>query len=215
MNSTFRRYNRPETGYIIIPEVIEMDQYITGAVIKELRKKNNMTQQELAEILNVSDKSISKWETGRGYPDITLLEPIAGAFKISVTELLSGNAVTNLNISANMIRSRFYVCPICGNVIHSMGEAVISCHGIRLLPEEAEEAEDSITVERVEDDYYITIDHEMTKSDYISFIAAVSYDLAEMRKLYPEGPSEARFKISGQKRVYFYSNREGLFYRNI
>ena len=109
-----------------------MDQYITGAVIKDLRKKNNMTQQKLAEVLNVSDKSISKWETGRGYPDITLLEPLAGAFKVSVTELLSGNAVTNMNISANMLRSKFYVCPICGNVIHSMGEAVISCHGIQL-----------------------------------------------------------------------------------
>ena len=192
-----------------------MDQYITGAVIKDLRKKNNMTQQKLAEVLNVSDKSISKWETGRGYPDITLLEPLAGAFKVSVTELLSGNAVTNMNISANMLRSKFYVCPICGNVIHSMGEAVISCHGIQLLPEEAEEAGDSISVERVEDDHYITVDHPMTKSDYISFIAVVSYDSVEIKKLYPEGPAEARFKITGQKKVYFYSNRDGLFYRNI
>ena len=192
-----------------------MDQYITGAVIKDLRKKNNMTQQELAEVLNVSDKSISKWETGRGYPDITLLEPLAGAFKVSVTELLSGNAVTNMNISANMLRSKFYVCPICGNVIHSMGEAVISCHGIQLLPEEAEEAGDSISVERVEDDHYITVDHPMTKSDYISFIAVVSYDSVEIKKLYPEGPAEARFMITRQKKVYFYSNRDGLFYRNI
>ena len=192
-----------------------MDQYITGAVIKDLRKKNNMTQQKLAEVLNVSDKSISKWETGRGYPDITLLEPLAGAFKVSVTELLSGNTVTNMNISANMLRSKFYVCPICGNVIHSMGEAVISCHGIQLLPEEAEEAGDSISVERVEDDHYITVDHPMTKSDYISFIAVVSYDSVEIKKLYPEGPAEARFMITRQKKVYFYSNRDGLFYRNI
>ena len=68
-----------------------MNQYVTGAVIRELREKNRMTQLQLAEKLGVSDKSVSKWETGKGYPDITLLEPIAEAFRVSVTELISGN----------------------------------------------------------------------------------------------------------------------------
>lgn len=63
-----------------------MNQYVTGAIIKELREKNQLTQNELAEKLNVSDKTISKWETAKGYPDISLLEPIAEVFKISVTE---------------------------------------------------------------------------------------------------------------------------------
>ena len=98
-----------------------MNQYVTGAVIKELREKNRMTQLQLAEKLGVSDKSVSKWETSRGLPDITLLEPIAEAFSISVTELISGNTIHNANISANMLRSKFYVCPVCGNVIYSMG----------------------------------------------------------------------------------------------
>ncbi|MGN1183897.1 MAG: helix-turn-helix domain-containing protein [Oliverpabstia sp.] len=109
-----------------------MNQYVTGAVIKELREKNHLTQAELADLLNVSDKTISKWETAKGYPDITLLEPIANVFRISVAELISGNTVNNVNVSANMMRSHFYVCPVCGNIIHSMGEAVISCHGITL-----------------------------------------------------------------------------------
>ena len=115
-----------------------MNQYVTGAVIKELREKNRMTQFQLAEKLGVSDKSVSKWETAKGFPDITLLEPIARVFRISVTELISGNTIQNANVSANMLRSKFYVCPVCGNVIQSTGEAVIHCHGIQLTPLEAE-----------------------------------------------------------------------------
>ena len=151
-----------------------MNQYVTGAVIKELREKNKMTQLQLAEKLRVSDKAISRWETGKGYPDITLLESIADAFSISVTELISGNTVYNANVSANMLRSKFYICPVCGNVIHSMGEAVIHCHGILLTPAEAEETNEDhmISIERVEDEYYVRIKHEMTKKHYISFIAA-------------------------------------------
>ena len=90
-----------------------MNQYVTGAVIKTLREKYQFTQAELAEKLNVSDKTVSKWETAKGYPDITLLEPIANVFGISITELISGNAVSNGNISANMLCSKFYVCPYC------------------------------------------------------------------------------------------------------
>ena len=102
-----------------------MNQYITAAVIKELREKHQMTQLQLAQRLGVSDKAISKWETGKGYPDIILLEPTAEAFQISIAELLSGNTVYNTNVSSNMLRSKFYVCPICGNVIHGMGETVM------------------------------------------------------------------------------------------
>lgn len=190
-----------------------MNQYVTGAVIRELREKNKMTQLQFAEMLGVSDKTVSKWETGKGYPDITLLEPIAEAFRISVTELISGNTIHNENVSANMMRSKFYVCPICGNVIHSMGESVINCHGIQLSPLEAEESDEQhmIFIERVEDEYYVRIDHSMTKEHYISFIAAASSDTIQMVKLYPEGNAEARFKIRGVRRIFFYCNRDGLF----
>lgn len=193
-----------------------MNQYVTGAVIKELREKNHLTQAELADKLNVSDKTVSKWETAKGYPDISLLEPIAKVFGVSVKELISGNAVSNVNISANMMRSKFYICPVCGNVIHSMGEAVINCHGVLLTPAEAEENNENhkIFIERVEDEYYVRIEHDMTKNHYISFIAAISPDRIQMIKLYPEGNAEARFKISGVQRIYFYCNRDGLFYIN-
>lgn len=190
-----------------------MNQYVTGAVIRELREKSRMTQARLAEKLGVSDKTVSKWETAKGYPDITLLEPIAEAFRISVTELISGNTVFNSNVSANMLRSRFYVCPVCGNAIHSMGEAAIHCHGILLTPLEAEPADERhrLFIERVEDEYYVRIDHSMTKDHYISFAAAASSDEMQMVKLYPEGNAEARFKIRGVRRIFYYCNRDGLF----
>ena len=190
-----------------------MNQYVTGTVIRELREKSRMTQARLAEKLGVSDKTVSKWETAKGYPDITLLEPIAEAFRISVTELISGNTVYNSNVSANMLRSRFYVCPVCGNAIHSMGEAAIHCHGILLTPLEAEPADERhrLFIERVEDEYYVRIDHSMTKDHYISFAAAASSDEMQMVKLYPEGNAEARFKIRGVRRIFYYCNRDGLF----
>ena len=190
-----------------------MNQYITGSMIKKLREKNHLTQAELADKLNVSDKAISKWETGKGYPDITLLQPLADVMGVSVAELLSGNTVNNMNISANMMRSKFYVCPVCGNIIHSMGEAVISCHGVNLIPIDAETSDESheINVEIIEDEYYVTIDHDMTKKHYISFIAAVSSDTIQLVKLYPEGPAATRFRIRGVREIYYYCNRDGLY----
>lgn len=190
-----------------------MNQYVTGAVIKSLREKNKLTQLQLAEKLGVTDKTVSKWETAKGYPDITLLESIADAFSISVSELLSGEPIINTNVSANMLRSKFYVCPVCGNSIHSMGESMITCHGITLLPLEAEETDENhmIFIEKVENEYYVRIDHEMTKSHFISFVAAVSSNGIQMTKLYPEGGAEARFTIRGVKRIYFYCKRDGLF----
>ena len=193
-----------------------MNQYITGAVIKNLREKYRLTQAELANKLKVSDKTVSKWETGRGYPDISLLEPIANVFEISIAELISGNAINNVNVSANMLRSVFYICPVCGNTVHTMGEAVIHCHGILLTPCRAEESDEhhKIFIEKAEDDYYIRIEHDMTKKHYISFIAALSSDRIQMVKLYPEGNAETRFPVRGVKKILFYCNRDGLFFIN-
>lgn len=190
-----------------------MNQYVTGAVIKRLREEKNMTHLQLAERLSVSAKTVSKWETAKGYPDITLLESIANALSVSISELLSGNTMTNSNVSANMLRSHFYVCPVCGNIIHSMGETVIQCHGLQLQPEEAEETDENhkIFTEQVEDEYYVQVEHDMSKQHYISFIAAVSVDKMQMVKLYPQGNAEARFKMNGVKKIYFYCNRSGLF----
>ena len=101
---------------------------------------------ELAEKLAVSAKAISKWETGRGLPDISLLEPLAAALGVSVLELMQGEAVVNRNRSANLLRSKLYVCPLCGNVLHATGQAVVSCCGITLPPLNISEADDADAV---------------------------------------------------------------------
>jgi len=190
-----------------------MNQYVTGAIIKKLREEKKITQHELADALNVSDKAVSKWETGRGYPDITLIEPLARALGISVIELLSGDNIINSNRSFNMLKVKFYVCPICGNIITATGESVISCCGIMLPYLEAMEPDDihTLAIEKVEDEYYVALDHEMTKNHYISFIAAISDNGIEVIKLYPQGNAEARFKRQRTRFFYYYCNRHGLF----
>ena len=190
-----------------------MNQYVTGSVIKRLREKLKLTQSQLADFLGVSDRTVSKWETGRGFPDVSFLEPLAKALDISVIELLSGNDIRNKNRSSNLSKGLFYVCPVCGNVIRATGEAVISCHGITLPPVEAEEADDehAIKIELAEDEYYVTINHPMEKDHYISFLAAVSGQKVHFVKLYPEWNAEARFKRDGVSVLYAYCNKHGLF----
>ena len=190
-----------------------MDRYVTGDVIRALREKKGLTQEELAQRIFVSGKAVSKWETGKGYPDVSLLEPLAAALGISVIELLSGQHVRNRNRAANMARGKWYVCPVCGNVLWAAGEAVVSCCGITLPPLEPEagDEEHGIEVRRVEDEYLVTVDHPMTKGHYVSFLAAVSDGSVQLAKLYPEGPAQARFRIDGVRRVYACCNRHGLF----
>ena len=190
-----------------------MNRYVTGPMIRRLREAGGLTQLQLAELLHVSDKAVSRWETGRGYPDITLIEPLSAALGVSVMELLAGEDVVNTNKAFNMLRLKLYVCPICGNVIQSTGEAVVSCCGITLPVLEAETADDThpCAVERVEDEYCVSVSHDMSRTHHISFMAAVQDDGFELRKLYPEGPTEARFRISRTKRLFFYCNRHGLF----
>lgn len=190
-----------------------MDKYITGAVIRRLRESRKMTQEQLAEKIYVSGKAVSKWETGQGFPDVSLLEPLAAALGISVLELLSGEDIRNRNRSSDMRRGKFYVCPVCGNVIHAVGEALVSCCGITLPPLEPEEPDPDheLRVEIVEDEYYVSLAHPMRRDHYISFLAAVSDQGIRLVKLYPEGEAAARFKIDRVVRFYAYCNRHGLF----
>ena len=194
-----------------------MDTYITGLTIKNLREKRGFTQAELADKLGVTDKAISKWETAKGLPDITLIEPLAKALSVSVMELMTGNAVVNKNISSNILRSKFYVCPLCGNIIRTTGNAVISCCGITLPPLEAEDADDghSITIETVEDEKFITVNHDMTKEHFISFVAYLTLDRVQFVKFYPEGNAETRLNFRGSGYLYIYCNKHGLMKKKI
>ena len=194
-----------------------MDAYITGTTIKSLREKKEITQAQLADILGVSSKAVSKWETGKGFPDITLIESLAKALSVSVMELISGNAVRNQNVSANILRSKFYVCPLCGNTIRTMGDAVISCCGIILPSLEAEEIDEEhqISIEKAEDEQFISINHDMTKKHYISFVCYVTSDRVQFVKFYPEGNAETRLNFRGSGYLYMYCNKHGLMKQKI
>ena len=194
-----------------------MNTYVTGTTIRNLREDRRMTQAELAEKLGVSSKTVSKWETAKGLPDITLLKPLAQALGISVIELMNGEHITNRNVSGNLRRCKFYVCPICGNIIHSTGSAVVSCCGVTLPPLEAEEADEAhaLTIENVEDEHYLTVAHPMTKDHFISFAAFVTCDRVQLVKFYPEGNAQTRMQLRGRGYLYWYCNRHGLFRRKI
>lgn len=194
-----------------------MDTYITGATIKRLREEKDLTQTQLAQQVGVSDKAVSKWETAKGLPDISLIEPLAKALGVSVLELMSGDTVINKNTSSNILRSKFYVCPLCGNILRATGDALISCCGITLPSLEAEEIDEDhdITIEKVEDEHFLTVRHEMTKTHFISFLAYLTSDRVQFVKLYPESDAQTRFQLWGKGYLYLYCNKHGLMKKKI
>ena len=194
-----------------------MDTYITGTAIKHLRETKGLTQADLAAQLGVTSKAISKWETAKGFPDITLIEPISKALNVSVMELMSGDKITNQNVASNLLRSKFYVCPICGNVMHATGNTLISCCGITLPPLEAETPDEdhTMTIEPMENEHFISVQHPMTKDHFISFIAFVTLDRIQFVKLYPEGNAETRLQLRGHGDLYIYCNKHGLIRRRV
>lgn len=189
-----------------------MDNYITGTVIRQLRERRGLTQSDLAESIGVTPKTVSKWETARGFPDISLIEPLAQALGVSIIELMTGDQIRNSNVSSNLLRSRFYVCPVCGNVIHTTGDTLVCCCGITLPPLEAEEPDEDhqLEITNVEDEQFITVKHPMTKAHYLSFFAYVTTDSIQLVKLYPESNPETRFRLRGRGVLYLYCNRHGL-----
>ena len=190
-----------------------MNTYVTGSTIRQLREERRMTQAELAETIGVSSKTVSKWETAKGLPDISLLQPLAQTLGISVIELMNGEQITNQNRAANLLRGKFYVCPLCGNVIHATGSAVVSCCGITLPPLEAEDADGDhgISIEPVEDEHFVTVRHPMTKGHFISFLAFITCDRIQLVKLYPESEAQTRLHLQGKGYLYWDCNRHGLF----
>lgn len=187
--------------------------YVTGKLIKELRERKNLTQKNLADIMQISDKTISKWETDRGLPDIGLIETLARSLDVSVAELLTGEYAVNSNRSSNMSKTKFYVCPVCGNVIQSTGEGTYTCCGIVLPLLQVEDFDErhEIKIDTMDNEFYVYMDHPMTKEHYISFLAYVTSDRMQFVKLYPEQGVDCRFTRRGHGFIYAYCNQHGLF----
>ena len=187
-----------------------------GSLIFQLRKEKNLTQKQLGEKLELSDKTISKWERGLGCPDISLLRHISKIFNVNIEKILLGDLQENDINGGNMKRIKFYVCPNCGNVINSTGDGDFSCCGRKLeaLVPKVMNENHSINIEEVENDYYVEINHEMTKDHFISFVAYVTYDRVLLIKLYPEQSPTVRFpRLCGKferGKFYMYCNQHGL-----
>lgn len=189
-----------------------MDCRKVGSLILNLRKEKEMTQRELADAMNISDRTISKWERGIGCPDISLLPDLSDILGVNIEKILMGDLSPNDADGGNMKRVKFYVCPTCGNALSATSEAEISCCGRKLNPLAAQQENEShqITVSEVEDDLYITLQHEMTKAHSISFVAYVLSDRVLFIKLYPEQMAEVRFPKMYGGDIFFHCNQHGL-----
>lgn len=194
-------------------EVTIMDCRKVGKLILNLRKEKGMTQKELADVMNISDRTISKWERGIGCPDVSLLHELSNILCVNIEKILSGDLEPNNADGGNMKRIKFYVCSTCGNILYCTGNSEISCCGRKLSPLiiQSEQSPHEISVNVVEDDYYLTIQHEMTKQHYISFVAYVASDRVLFIKLYPEQNAEVRFHKMHGGEIYFYCSNHGLF----
>ncbi len=193
-------------------EVKFMDCSRIGKLILKLRKEKGMTQMQLADVMNISDKTISKWERGFGCPDISLLGKLGEILDVNIEELLKGDLKDNID-TGNIKKINFYVCPNCNNTIISTTKLALSCCGRKLVPAVARttDSQHKLQIEEIEDDYYATFSHEMNKDHYISFVAYVTYDRVLLIKLYPQQGAQVRLPKMYDGKFYFYCSRHGLW----
>ncbi|WP_352427781.1 helix-turn-helix domain-containing protein, partial [Enterocloster asparagiformis] len=179
------------------------------------RKDQGLTQRQLAAAMNISEQAVSKWERGLGFPDVSLLPELSEVLGVSPETVLSGEMDANDLVGGNMKKLKFYVCPTCGNLITATVEAAVSCCGKKLRPMELQKAgaEEKLKVELIEQDYFITTDHEMTKDHYITFVALLTGDSLMLRKLYPEWNLQTRIPRFGHGMLVWNCSRHGLFWQ--
>jgi len=190
-----------------------MDLSKTGSLISGLRHEKGFTQREIAQRLGICSKTVSKWETGRGFPDVSLIPEISKIFQVDISKLIEGEMPERKPEVGNVKKTKFYVCEKCGNIMTSTGEAEIICCGRKISPLNSKEVDElhELNVQKTEGDYYITFNHAMTKEHYVSFVSYVRFDRVLTVKLYPEQGGEVRIpQIHGGK-LYYYCNLHGLF----
>ena len=191
-----------------------MDEEKTGLIIKQLRKEKGMTQLQLADRLMVSDKAVSKWERGLGCPDVSLLNELSAILGVELEGLLSGEMSRRKAVAGNMKKIMFYACPCCGNILTAEGEAAIYCCGKKLAPLEGVRDKGQLTMECMENDWFISGDHPVEKDHYIAFVGILTGDAIIMKRLYPEWDIQARLPWAAHGRLIWYCVKHGLFYRD-
>ncbi len=190
-----------------------MDLIKNGRLLCDLRKAKGMTQKQVAEKVGVLPKTVSKWETGHGFPDVSMLSELAEVLGVSEKILLSGKLVQNKAESGNMKKTKFYVCPCCGGFVQGTGAYQVVCCGKPIKPLSAKTVDEEhlVNISDIEDDFYIEFDHEMTKEHFLSFVAYVGIDRVLTARLYPEQEATVRFPRMFGGKLYFYCNRHGLY----
>ena len=188
-----------------------MDQVKTGGLIRALRTQKGLTQKALAEAIGVGDKAVSKWERGLGCPDVSLLPEISRVLGVGLETLLSGSLDANDQERGNMKKLNFYVCPDCGNLITAATEVGVSCCGRTLLPLEPQKSEEPLSVEKIDDSWFVSSSHPMTKDHYVSFVALLTGDTLFLRRLYPEWDLQTRIPAFGHGILLWYCTQHGLF----
>lgn len=154
---------------------------------------------------------------GTGLPDTGILDSIANALSISVSELFSGDIAVNKNLNSNLQNLCFYACPVCKNTVFSMGEGSFLCCGKRLerLCRREDDKSHGIRIEFAENEHYVSLEHEMSKEHYISMLCMVTNDRIQTVKLYPEQGACAVFGKFGHGMIYALCSNHGLFAKKI
>ncbi len=194
-----------------------MNNVKIGALIRRLRKEKQMTQLQLAMQLHISDKTVSKWERGLGCPDVSLIGQLSGIFEVDIQNLLAGELSTNGVLGGNLKRIKFYVCPNCGNLVYALTDLSVTCCGKKMKPITPVKAseEEKLSVQVVENDFFVSSQHEMTREHYISFVALLTSDTIMLKKQYPEWNLQVRIPVFAHGRLIWYCNKHGLFYQEV
>lgn len=196
-----------------VTEMVDCEK--VGALLFRLRREKGLTQRQLAEQMHLSDRTISKWERGRGAPDISLLQQLSGILGVNIEGLLGGELPDEDLVGGNMKKTKYFVCPNCGNLVLCTGHASISCCGRplqELTPKKAQDCE-KLQVQEIEDDWYITSSHPMTKEHHLSFVAFATSEQLQVIKQYPEWNLQVRVPRRGHGMLLWYCNQDGLFYQ--
>jgi len=194
-----------------------MDNRKVGELIFQLRKEKGLTQKQLADQMNISDRTISKWERGIGCPDVSLLSSLSAILGVNIENILGGELSPNEFVGGNMKKSNYYVCPTCHNIVLATGEVTISCCGRKLERLEAKKAtdEEKLSITEMDNEWYITSEHPMTKEHYVSFIAFATGEQVQIMKQYPEWNLQARIPKRKHGKIVWYDTQLGLFYQLI
>jgi len=192
-----------------------MDYAKTGHLIRRLRLEMGLTQQELAAQLHICSKTVSKWECGHGFPEVSMFPALSEALNVDFSSLFSGEISSKCKDSGNLRRLHFYVCPTCGNIVTTTSSMSAVCCGKKLQPLTAQRAGEDVQVTLTDGEYVLSSDHEMRRDHYISFLALCSSDQLLLRKLYPEWDVHLQLPYTPGATLYWYCTKHGLFVQHL